>query len=319
MTYNCEVINLCIYHYNNHTKIQKISKITNISSVTIHRWIYKYNYNFINNIPLNEEEILKIKKSIIHKSSKIHLYEKIICEYVSDNNGCSINEIMENLNINLSKSSVCNILKKNNISHKRINNRIVGKNLDKIETERELFSSKITDEQFFNVICIDETSKCINDYKRYGYSEKGKEITKIYKHKHNQERRTLLSAISNKEFINNKIINGSVNGETYLNFFKKNINIFRNRCILHDNARIHHYTKLKEYCLDNNINLIYTPAYSPEFNPIELVFSEIKTIFRKLEHENLDIDILTSIACVNTNNFKNYYNHSLKFINKYRN
>ena len=61
MTYNLEVINLCIFHYNNNTKISQISKITNISSVTIHRWIYKYNYYFINNISLNDEEILKIK------------------------------------------------------------------------------------------------------------------------------------------------------------------------------------------------------------------------------------------------------------------
>ena len=44
-------------------------------------------------------------------------------------------------------------------------------------------------------------------------------------------------------------------------FLKKNVDNFRNRSILHDNARIHHYTKLKEYCLDNKINLIYTPAY----------------------------------------------------------
>ena len=72
-----------------------------------------------------------------------------------------------------------------------------------------------------NVICIDETTKCINDYKRYGYSDKGTEIKKTYKHKHNQERRTLLSAISNKDFINNNIIHGSVNGEIYLDFFKK--------------------------------------------------------------------------------------------------
>lgn len=135
----------------------------------------------------------------------------------------------------------------------------MDKNLEKIKIERNLFANNITDEDFFNSISIDKTCKCINDYKRYGYSKKGKEITKIFKH--NKERRTLLSSISNKEFINNKIINGIVNGETYLDFFKENTNIFKNRCILHNNARIDHYKKLKEYCIDNNIHLIYTPAY----------------------------------------------------------
>lgn len=111
MTYGYEVINLYIQHYNN-IKISEIAKIINVSSVTIHRWIYKYNYYFINNIPLNDIEFQKIKKSIVHKSSKIDLYDDIICNYDSTNNGCWLSEIINDLNINLSKSSVCNILKK---------------------------------------------------------------------------------------------------------------------------------------------------------------------------------------------------------------
>ena len=46
----------------------------------------------------------------------------------------------------------------------------------------------------------------------------------------------------------------------------------------------------------NNINLLYTPAYSPEFNPIEETFSEIKRIFRKEnDHSNLILSINNSI------------------------
>ena len=310
MTYSNDIINLCIQHFNNKIKVPKISQLTNVSSITIYRWIYKYNYFFINNIPLSDLEFEKIKKSKIHRSSKIHMYEKKICEFVENNDGCSLNDIININKIKLSKSSVCNILKKNNISHKKINNKIVSKSFEKIEEERKSFANSITNNQFLNAIAIDETSKCVNDHKRYGYSKKGKEIKKIFKHKHNRDRRTVLAAVSNKEFINKKIIKGSVNGETYLNFFKDNVDVFTNKSILHDNARIHHYNKLKEFCTNNNITLIYTPAYSPEFNPIELVFSEIKNIFRKLEHNNLEEDIEISINNVNS---------SLEFINKYRN
>ena len=320
MTYSNEIINLCIQHYNNNINVPKTSLMTNVSSITIYRWIDKYNYYFINNTPLTEKIFEEIKKSKIHRASKIHIYEKDICQYVESNNGCSLNDILENIpDAKLSKSTICNLLKKNNISHKKINNRIIEKDLEKINEERILFSNSISDNEFLETIAIDETSKCVTDHKRYGYSEKGVEIKKMFKHKKNRERRTLLAAVTKEGFVDKKIINGSVNGEIYLDFFKENIQTFKNKNILHDNARIHHYKILKEFCKNNDIRLIYTPAYSPEFNPIELVFSEIKTNFRKLKHENLEEDINTSINNVNTDNFIKYYNHSLKFFDKYRN
>lgn len=42
-----------------------------------------------------------------------------------------------------------------------------------------------------------------------------------------------------------------------------------------DNAAIHKAEILKKLLLDK-INIIYTAAYSPELNPIELIWSEIK-------------------------------------------
>jgi transposase len=48
----------------------------------------------------------------------------------------------------------------------------------------------------------------------------------------------------------------------------------------------------------NNINMEYIPAYSPDFNPIEMVFSKIKTFYRKLDHTNIEEDIKNAISKV---------------------
>ena len=37
--------------------------------------------------------------------------------------------------------------------------------------------------------------------------------------------------------------------------------------------------------------MIYNPLYTPEFNPIELIFNKLKTEFKKLNHKNLIDDI----------------------------
>ena len=320
MTYKIDIINLCIYHYSNNIKISKIATILNVSISTIYIWIQKYEYFFNNNIQISEEDYYKIKNNKPHGSSKIHLYENNICEYVKNNNGCSLNDIVNAIsNINISKSSICNILKKNNITRKKINNRIVLKNIDELNSIRNKFIIDISKHNFLDFICIDESSFCVNDHSLYGYSKKGFQIKKIFKHKRYKERYTLLSAINKNGFINNKIIDGSVNSDIYLDFFKNNINNFKNKYILHDNARIHHTKKLKEYCSENNIFLLYIPPYTPEFNPIELIFSILKNHFRKFKHDNIIEDINNSINIVKGKSFFNCYTHVINIFNKYRN
>ena len=97
-----------------------------------------------------------------------------------------------------------------------------------------------------------------------------KRILKLKKNiKHNKLRYTLLSAINTNGVVCYKIFNTSVNGELYKQFIDENKKYFINKTILHDNVRFHHSKILKEY----------TPAYTPEFNPIELFFFNNKKIF----------------------------------------
>ena len=48
-----------------------------------------------------------------------------------------------------------------------------------------------------------------------------------------------------------------------------------------DNATIHSALLLKETLL-NNLNVLYLPSYSPQLNPIELVWAESKMHFKKI-------------------------------------
>ena len=44
-----------------------------------------------------------------------------------------------------------------------------------------------------------------------------------------------------------------------------------------DNASWHKTKKVREYCEENNISLLFLPPYSPEYNPIERVWGFIKS------------------------------------------
>ena len=48
-----------------------------------------------------------------------------------------------------------------------------------------------------------------------------------------------------------------------------------------DNASWHKTLKVQEYCENNNITLLFLPPYSPQFNPIERVWSFLKSKIRQ--------------------------------------
>ena len=43
--------------------------------------------------------------------------------------------------------------------------------------------------------------------------------------------------------------------------------------------------------IQRKVKKIYNPPYTPEFNPIELIFNKLKTEFKKLDHKNIYNDI----------------------------
>ena len=256
MTYSTDIINLFINQYLNNVSLNNISNNLNISLQTLKRWIILYSNNIVNKIPLKNNNLERNKK--LHGSNKKHKYNLEIVNYVYKNEGCLLNDIYEVINKEISKSTICRILKENNISRKRCNIRVVCKDINKIEELKKEFSKSVKEEDFIESEFIDETSFCVNDVINYGYSEKGKEILKITKYSKNKERMTLLTSIS-KDFIKYKIIKGSVNSDIYLNFIDKNKEYLKNRNLVQDNARIHHSKKVKEFCKENNINMIYNP------------------------------------------------------------
>jgi transposase len=67
-----------------------------------------------------------------------------------------------------------------------------------------------------------------------------------------------------------------------------------NSVLIIDNASIHKVAGIREMIEERGARLLYLPAYSPNFNPIELAFSTIKAwlhanrdcINQELESEN---------------------------------
>jgi transposase len=48
-----------------------------------------------------------------------------------------------------------------------------------------------------------------------------------------------------------------------------------------DNASFHHTQRIEQMCYDAGVKLVYLPPYSPDFNPIEEFFAELKAFIKR--------------------------------------
>ena len=79
-----------------------------------------------------------------------------------------------------------------------------------------------------------------------------------------------------------------------------------------DNSSVHKSKKVIETLELLGINYLFLPPYSPDYNPIELLWSKMKTVLRKLKARNkpdLDIAICKALDSITLSNIHNWYRH----------
>ena len=61
-------------------------------------------------------------------------------------------------------------------------------------------------------------------------------------------------------------------------------NLPKDSYLIMDNAAFHKGDEIENLIRSANINLIYLPTYSPDLNPIEKKWAQVKSYYRKLTH-----------------------------------
>lgn len=131
-------------------------------------------------------------------------------------------------------------------------------------------------------VLVQDESAFVSNVSQYGWSLKGKKS--IYKGYRYGTRVNCFGSlnISNSNIILTREPRG--NSQTmikHLEVVRENYSIEKKLIIFTDNASWHKTKKVTKYCEENNIELWFTPLYAPEFNPIERVWSFMKSIVKK--------------------------------------
>jgi transposase len=86
------------------------------------------------------------------------------------------------------------------------------------------------------------------------------------------------------------LIKGAMNGEAFLAYIEQCLvpALRRRDIVILDNVSFHKVVGVEEAIQDRGAQLRYLPQYSPEFNPIELVFHPLKTLLRKAAERTIE-------------------------------
>ena len=84
--------------------------------------------------------------------------------------------------------------------------------------------------------------------------------------------------------------------------------------VIVDNVAFHHNdgeTALRNWLQQYNIQYSFTPKYSPDFNPVELCFSKLKTLmktprFKRIASSNLDLAIYEAVEEITLRDLGNF-------------
>ena len=68
-------------------------------------------------------------------------------------------------------------------------------------------------------------------------------------------------------------------------------------CLVMDNLRVHHSNAVKDRMDELGFEYVFTPVYSPDFNPIESVFSQFKGQLKRERFRAIQLD---REICLNT-------------------
>ena len=71
------------------------------------------------------------------------------------------------------------------------------------------------------------------------------------------------------------------------------MNIINTGLIIMDNASVHHVEGIAKFLEDLGVLVYFLPPYSPDYNPIEELFSKVKYIMKANEFNSNDEDMET--------------------------
>ena len=152
-----------------------------------------------------------------------------------------------------------------------------------MQAKREQWSGFAKKTQACQLVFLDESGVNINMVRRYGRGKGGQRVVD-HAPLNTPKSTTILSSIRLDGTMAFTTFPGGTTAERFLTYLREVLipTLRPGDIVVMDNLRTHHIQTVGELIHGAGAEVLYLPAYSPDLNPIEKLWSKVKAVLRKL-------------------------------------
>lgn len=197
-------------------------------------------------------------------------------------------EIGEKTGVYVTTGAMCRYLKKQKLTLKKKTYRSEKASSEECQQERLDYWREVKDVKPEDLICIDETGIWQGMERAMARSLEGRRAFS-YRKSYKGQKHTVIGAISIDGLVCIKTIKDSMNGEDFKTFVREDLcpKLSHGKVVVMDNLKIHKSEEVQKMIRDAGAKPLYLPRYSPDFNPIEMLWSVLKSFIRKFKPQTL--------------------------------
>ena len=292
--YSLDLRNSAVRHYLEVRSLRKVAGIFHVGKSTLERWVK----------PIHTARNARRRRSATAVAR--------IKEMVTSNPFTTLSKLKASLaeeGIKVSCTTAWRILGGSGYSRKRARHRSSQRQPSLEECEQFVAALETTGER----ISIDEVCIYLHESPHYGYAPRGERVIHRTKKPPRSNKLSMLLAISDKRgIVAHKCLAGSFNTASFTDFLN-NMDAVAGTPVILDNVSFHRSKAAVEAARVRGYRLLYTPPYSPDFNPVESAFSVIKNAMRQQEPVALQEALRTMTAAKCTA----FFSGSFRFVQEY--
>jgi transposase len=150
--------------------------------------------------------------------------------------------------------------------------------------KRKVWEKEQKDLSGKRVVFLDESSVNAGMTRLYGRAI-GKERVNDYVPDYRFERTSIISGISCDGVVAPMIFKGTLNAEVFKTYVAEFLakELDNGDVLVLDNLSCHKVKGVVEPLIEKGVKILYLPPYSPDLNPIELMWSKVKSVLRRLK------------------------------------
>ena len=249
------------------------------------------------------------------RSQRIEAHAEFLLKEIKTKPDTTIMELRDKLRerrgLSFGYGTVWRFLARHKITRKKKTGHASEQEREDVEASRAAWFEGQLDLDPKKLVFIDETSISTSMARRFGWAPRGERCRASIPFGH-WKTTTFVAGLRVDRIDAPMTIDGALDGEAFLAYVEQFLapTLSTGDTVVMDNVPLHKVAGVGEAIAAKGASVLYLPAYSPDFNPIEKFFSQFKSILQRIAARTtdaLEAAVAEALRTVTPDECRNYF------------